>query len=118
MISMMACLENAYANYLRSVREYDSAIVHYNKLKTLISENTQLYHKTLAEDAFVYYRKNDYQSAINNLLEAYKSDADYIKIQAVNGLADCYKMIGDTVRVDHSFRNPMFLPQILWIYIL
>ena len=94
----LACLENAYANYLRYKREYDSAIVHYNKLKTLISDNTQLYHKTLAEEAFVYYRKNDYQSAINNLLEAYESDADYIKIMAVNGLADCYKMIGDTVR--------------------
>ena len=84
--------------YLRFKREYDSAMVHYNKLKTLISDNTQLYHKTLAEEAFVYYRKNDYQSAISNLLEAYESDADHIKIMAVKGLADCYKMIGDTVR--------------------
>lgn len=93
-----AYLENTYANCLRHSHQYDSAIYHFNMAKSLINNDILLYHKTFLEEAFVYYQKHDYQTAITELEVAFQTPDPSIRKQSVAGLADCWEKIGDTLK--------------------
>lgn len=93
-----AYLENTYANCLRHSHQYDSAIYHFNIAKSLINNDVLLYHKTYLEEAFVYYQKHDYQTAITELEVAFQTPDHNIRKQSVAGLADCWEKIGDTLK--------------------
>ncbi|MBO2523307.1 MAG: hypothetical protein CW336_05550 [Bacteroidetes bacterium] len=93
-----AYLENTYANCLRHSHDYDSAIYHFNIAKSLINNDVLLYHKTYLEEAFVYYQKHDYQTAITELEVAFQTPYHNIRKQSVAGLADCWEKIGDTLK--------------------
>ncbi len=93
-----AYLENTYANCLRHSHQYDSAIYHFNMAKSLINNDVLLYHKTFLEEAFVYYQKHDYPTAIAELEVAFQTSDHNIRKQSVAGLADCWEKIGDTLK--------------------
>jgi tetratricopeptide (TPR) repeat protein len=93
-----AYLENTYANCLRHSHDYDSAICHFNIAKSLIENDVLLYHKTFLEEAFVYYQKHDYQTAIAELEVAIQAPDHNIRTQSVAGLADCWEKVGDTLK--------------------
>lgn len=93
-----AYLENTYANCLRHSHDYDSAICHFNIAKSLINNDVLLYHKTFLEEAFVYYQKHDYQTAIAELEVAIQTPDHNIRKQSVAGLADCWEKVGDTLK--------------------
>ena len=93
-----AYLENTYANCLRHSHDYDSAICHFNTAKSLVDNDVLLYHKTLLEEAFVYYQKHDYQTAIAELEVAIQTPDRNIRSQSVAGLADCWEKVGDTLK--------------------
>lgn len=93
-----AYLENTYANSLRHSHQYDSAIYHFNIAKSLISSDILLYHKTFLEEAFVYYQKHDYPTAIAELEVAFQTTDHNIRNQSAAGLADCWEKVGDTMK--------------------
>lgn len=93
-----AYLENTYANCLRHSHDYDSAICHFNIAKSLVDNDVLLYHKTFLEEAFVYYQKHDYQTAIAELEVAILTPDRNIRSQSVAGLADCWEKVGDTLK--------------------
>ena len=93
-----AYLENTYANCLRHSHQYDSAIYHFNIAKSLINNDILLYHKTYLEEAFVYYQKHDYQTAIAELEVAFQTSDHNIRNQSAAGLADCWEKVGDTMK--------------------
>ena len=93
-----AYLENTYANCLRHSHQYDSAIYHFNIAKSLINNDILLYHKTYLEEAFVYYQKHDYQTAIAELEVAFQTPDHNIRHQSATGLADCWEKVGDTMK--------------------
>ena len=93
-----AYLENTYANCLRHSHQYDSAIYHFNIAKSLINNDILLYHKTYLEEAFVYYQKHDYQTAIAELEVAFQTSDHNIRHQSATGLADCWEKVGDTMK--------------------
>ena len=93
-----AYLENTYANCLRHSHQYDSAIYHFNIAKSLINKDILLYHKTYLEEAFVYYQKHDYQTAIAELEVAFQTSDHNIRHQSATGLADCWEKVGDTMK--------------------
>ena len=93
-----AYLENTYANCLRHSHQYDSAIYHFNMAKSLINNDVLLYHKTFLEEAFVYYQKHDYPTAIVELEVAFQTTDHNIRNQSAAGLADCWEKIGDTMK--------------------
>ena len=93
-----AYLENTYANCLRHSHQYDSAIYHFNMAKSLINNDVLLYHKTFLEEAFVYYQKHDYPTAIAELEVAFQTTDHNIRNQSAAGLADCWEKVGDTMK--------------------
>ena len=93
-----AYFENTYANCLRHSHDYDSAICHFNIAKSLVDNDVLLYHKTFLEEAFVYYQKHDYQTAIAELEVAILTPDRNIRSQSVAGLADCWEKVGDTLK--------------------
>lgn len=93
-----AYLENTYANCLRHSHQYDSAIYHFNMAKSLINNDVLLYHKTFLEEAFVYYQKHDYPTAIAELEVAFQTPDHNIRHQSATGLADCWEKVGDTMK--------------------
>ena len=93
-----AYLENTYANCLRHSHQYDSAIYHFNIAKSLINNDVLLYHKTYLEEAFVYYQKHDYPTAIAELEVAFQTTDHNIRNQSAAGLADCWEKVGDTMK--------------------
>ncbi|MBR4837618.1 MAG: hypothetical protein IK004_04175, partial [Bacteroidales bacterium] len=98
-----AYLENTYANCLRHSHQYDSAIYHFNIAKSLINNDILLYHKTYLEEAFVYYQKHDYQTAIAELEVAFQTPDHNIRHQSATGLADCWEKVGDTMKAAPYF---------------
>lgn len=98
-----AYLENTYANCLRHSHQYDSAIYHFNIAKSLINNDVLLYHKTYLEEAFVYYQKHDYQTAIAELEVAFQTPDHNIRHQSATGLADCWEKVGDTMKAAPYF---------------
>ena len=98
-----AYLENTYANCLRHSHQYDSAIYHFNIAKSLINNDILLYHKTYLEEAFVYYQKHDYQTAIAELEVAFQTSDHNIRHQSATGLADCWEKVGDTMKAAPYF---------------
>lgn len=98
-----AYLENTYANCLRHSHQYDSAIYHFNIAKSLINNDILLYHKTYLEEAFVYYQKHDYQTAIAELEVAFQTSDHNIRLQSATGLADCWEKVGDTMKAAPYF---------------
>ena len=98
-----AYIENTYANSLRHSHQYDSAIYHFNIAKSLINNDILLYHKTYLEEAFVYYQKHDYQTAIAELEVAFQTSDHNIRHQSATGLADCWEKVGDTMKAAPYF---------------
>ena len=64
----------------------------------MVDNDVLLYHKTLLEEAFVYYQKHDYQTAIAELEVAIQTPDRNIRSQSVAGLADCWEKVGDTLK--------------------
>jgi tetratricopeptide (TPR) repeat protein len=93
-----AMLENVLANCLRHSHHYDEAISHFEKAGSLIDSTYLLYYRNYLEMAFVYYKRQDYDSAVVYLEKAFKAEDESIKTQSAFGLADCYEEMGDTLK--------------------
>ena len=93
-----AMLENVLANCLRHSHQYDEAISHFEHAVGLIDSTCLLYYRNYLEMAFVYYKRQDYDSAVVCLEKAFKADDENIKTQSAFGLADCYEEMGDTLK--------------------
>ena len=93
-----AMLENVLANCLRHSHHYDEAISHFEQAGGLIDSTYLLYYRNYLEMAFVYYKRQDYDSAVVYLEKAFKADDESIKTQSAFGLADCYEEMGDTLK--------------------
>lgn len=93
-----AMLENVLANCLRHSHHYDEAISHFEQAGSLIDSTYLLYYRNYLEMAFVYYKRQDYDSAVVYLEKAFKADDENIKTQSAFGLADCYEEMGDTLK--------------------
>ena len=93
-----AMLENVLANCLRHSHHYDEAISHFEQAGSLIDSTYLLYYRNYLEMAFVYYKRQDYDSAVVYLEKAFKAEDESIKTQSAFGLADCYEEMGDTLK--------------------
>lgn len=93
-----AMLENVLANCLRHSHHYDEAISHFEQAGSLIDSTYLLYYRNYLEMAFVYYKRQDYDSALVYLEKAFKAEDESIKTQSAFGLADCYEEMGDTLK--------------------
>ena len=94
--SQMAGLYSGLANVYRRVHSLDTAIMLFRKALEIAPKKSSVYFQTHNYLAFVYYVREEYDTAVDCLKVGLNSKDETIRYSSVCGLADCYVHLGDT----------------------
>ena len=91
------------ANCFRHSHAYDKALELFAEAKSLADTASPMYHIACVYEAFVYFRMEDYVSAIADLELALDTKDKNTRQQVAYGLSDCYERLGDTAKAAEHF---------------
>lgn len=91
------------ADCYRHSHAYDKALECFAEAKSLLDTASPLYHIACVHEAFVYFRMQDYESAIVDLELALATKDRNTRQQVAYGLSDCYERLGDTAKAAEHF---------------
>lgn len=91
------------ADCFRHSRAYDKALELFAEAKSLLDSTSPIFHVACVHEAFVYFRMQDYVSAIADLELALDTKDKNTRQQVAYGLSDCYERLGDTAKAAEHF---------------
>ena len=98
-----ARLCRAVGDCYRHSADYEQALKCFGQAKALLDSTSPLYHTVCVHEAFVYFRMQDYASAVTDLEQAFHTKDKNIRQQVAYGLSDCYEKLGDTAKAAQYF---------------